>query len=417
LRARAHRGAATRLRDALAATGVAALAAGVAERRRLGRHEKELRVMARLARLSSQVADASRDVCAAARDLLAADTAVLFRAFDGELRSAESSGERLPPLRIPAGHPSSPVARAFREGELVFADRGAVLDLPVLRDFGARALLAAPVTRAGSQVGVLVWLWRKPKRRLSVHERRLAEIAAAEKGVVVQREEQLDELERLTRTQMRARLARDLHDSVVQELAVLRMYVHTAARGGTDPGGAIGELLPLMETHVDKAHDELRTLIDTLRADQPPAELSLADVVSAVVDDVASRSPALAVTADVSGGEDLEVRRAVRETVYFVLREALHNAVMHAEASRIDVRVHADPSRVTIEVEDDGRGFDMAAAAAAGGHGLTGMRERAELAGGRLAVQSRPGEGTTVRLNVDDPRPEAPRGHVDAWPG
>jgi signal transduction histidine kinase len=95
----------------------------------------------------------------------------------------------------------------------------------------------------------------------------------------------------------------------------------------------------------------------------------------------------------------LEDGPAVRETVYFVLREALHNIATHAGADHVRVRLATDPERIRLEVEDDGKGFDPASQRG-GGHGLVGMRERAALAGGTLDVRSAPGEGTTIILTM-----------------
>ena len=85
---------------------------------------------------------------------------------------------------------------------------------------------------------------------------------------------------------------------------------------------------------------------------------------------------------------ELDDTRAV--TAYYVVSEAVANALKHAQASRIDVRVHAHADALTVEVRDDGMGGLSADA-------LTGMRDRVQSLGGRLGIVSPPGDGTTVR--------------------
>jgi len=84
------------------------------------------------------------------------------------------------------------------------------------------------------------------------------------------------------------------------------------------------------------------------------------------------------------------------EAAYSIVREALHNVAKHAAARHVQVRLDFEPRRLRLAVQDDGRGFDVAAVGRSG-LGLTSMRERAEQLGGALQVESRPGRGTTVR--------------------
>ena len=85
--------------------------------------------------------------------------------------------------------------------------------------------------------------------------------------------------------------------------------------------------------------------------------------------------------------------------VYRVVQEALNNVAEHAEANAVTVELRRTAGRKMLRVTDDGRGFNDAAAASPG-LGITGMRERARLAGGRLRVRSRPGHGTVVELTL-----------------
>jgi signal transduction histidine kinase len=105
----------------------------------------------------------------------------------------------------------------------------------------------------------------------------------------------------------------------------------------------------------------------------------------------------------VEGEFDLAASR--EEAFYRIALEALNNSLKHALASAVTVRVCADDELVSLEVADDGQGFDLQATGDTGGMGLATMRERAERAGGALQVISAPGEGTKVRVTIDREQP------------
>jgi signal transduction histidine kinase len=90
----------------------------------------------------------------------------------------------------------------------------------------------------------------------------------------------------------------------------------------------------------------------------------------------------------------------VEEGLYRIAQEALNNCLKHARARRIVVKVCREDSRVALTIADDGVGFDPATARERGGLGLSAMAERAAQLGGRLSVNSKPGEGTQVRVEV-----------------
>jgi signal transduction histidine kinase len=90
----------------------------------------------------------------------------------------------------------------------------------------------------------------------------------------------------------------------------------------------------------------------------------------------------------------------VEEGLYRIAQEALNNALKHAAANNVVVRLANEDSRTVLEVEDDGRGFIVDSADGRGGMGLANMRERARKLGGSLAVLSAPGRGTIVRATV-----------------
>ncbi|WP_051472196.1 sensor histidine kinase [Patulibacter minatonensis] len=195
--------------------------------------------------------------------------------------------------------------------------------------------------------------------------------------------------------QERRRWARELHDETLQGLAGLRMRLEMLERQATDEMLADG--VRDAGTAVAGEIARLRTLITELR---PAAldELGLTPALESLVDRVGA-----------TGGVAVALRvrlpadrlPAEHETaVYRIVQEALANVVKHAAADVVRVDVRHDGKAVVVHVVDDGRGVDPALLRRREGFGVTGMRERATLAGGRLDLEPVPGGGTSLRATL-----------------
>ncbi len=199
----------------------------------------------------------------------------------------------------------------------------------------------------------------------------------------------------------RRRIASDLHDGVVQDLAGVSFALAGAARGV--------EVSPEARTLLDQAANSIRSTITDLRSlliDIYPPDLddrglghALHDLVNGVASD------GLAPTLDASGLSD-DLPTDTTTLLYRATREGLRNVVQHAVATRVDVVVASDAERAWLTIVDDGVGFDQSAADArlADGHfGLHGLDGLVRDAGGLLRVEPGPNGGTILRLEV--PRP------------
>jgi len=105
----------------------------------------------------------------------------------------------------------------------------------------------------------------------------------------------------------------------------------------------------------------------------------------------------------------VDLPEATQLTVYRMVQESLTNIGKYANARQVLVIVHRHPDHVAVQIRDDGAGFDTRAPGRAG-HGLAGMRQRVEAAGGRLSVQSSPGGGTVVSASLPTQPADAPTG-------
>jgi len=200
----------------------------------------------------------------------------------------------------------------------------------------------------------------------------------------------------------RSRLARDLHDAVSQKLFSLRARARAAAvlagrEAGRDAGRAAAEMEAVAALGAE-AHAELRAVIDGLA----PPDLGESGLAESLRRYAVLAGRAHGVTVRFNAAELPALGGDQDAALYRVAQEALHNALRHAGATRIGVRLSRTPRRVILEVTDDGSGF---APGAPGGLGFASMRGRAASAGGTLTIRSAPGAGTTVRLAVPLRRP------------
>jgi two-component system sensor histidine kinase UhpB len=190
----------------------------------------------------------------------------------------------------------------------------------------------------------------------------------------------------------RMRIARDLHDEVNQALTALLLRIEAAAQDA--PPGLQAELA---ETKV-LANRAMGELLDLARQLRPTAldDHGLVAALRTHVREQDRRGPANATFwADPALGD---LPPDVQVVIYRVAQESLVNAARHSGATRIEVSLESHPGAVSLLVADNGSGFAFAEEGK--GLGLSGMRERALLVGGKFEIDSRPGKGTTVRLEV-----------------
>jgi signal transduction histidine kinase len=198
----------------------------------------------------------------------------------------------------------------------------------------------------------------------------------------------------------RQRIARDLHDSVSQSLFSTTLHVRTAQHAleleKLDTDGPVGEELSEIGQLTRGALAEMRALIFELQ----PGALAEEGLVAALSKQASALSVREGLAIEVDGpGERLPIGAEVEEQLYRIGQEALANVVKHARASSAMVRIAATDDTVSIEVSDDGRGFDPAAVGP-DHFGLRSMRGRVADLGGRLEITSVPGRGTVLRVEV-----------------
>jgi signal transduction histidine kinase len=201
------------------------------------------------------------------------------------------------------------------------------------------------------------------------------------------------------RHEERSRIARELHDSISQELFSLSVLAG-GLRRALPAGSAVLPEVEIMERTAGDTMREMRSLLLALR----PVALEEDDLPGALAGVCRSYTERLGIPVsaelDLTGLGPDGLPPAVEHAILRVTQEAVGNAARHASPARITVRLEADGGRAVLEVADDGRGFDVTAPPRDGdglGLGLHTMRDRVTELGGLLTVESGPGEGTRVR--------------------
>lgn len=344
------------------------------------------------------------------RALLDADTLLIVVEEGAELRVAATSGAGSVRLRI-LPLQGSALGDIYRAGKPLALDRPRGQEASWLHELGleARGALVEPLALEGQGGGLVIALRGgsgfkgHDRNALAAFAESVSKRLAAERSV---------EIERLrygmqARERERTRWAREIHDETVQGLGALRLKL-ASAHEERDPHTlteAVDEVLEGLGREIEG----LRHLITELR----PAALDDLGL-HAALQALARRAQAIdaleihtqidlsALNGDGDGRLDAELE----STVYRVIQEALTNVSKHAKATSATIAVSVANGVMNASVADDGQGMQDAARQRSpeeeltGGFGMSGMRERAELVGGELSFESRPGQGTTMRLTV-----------------
>ncbi|HEY3006724.1 MAG TPA: ATP-binding protein [Micromonosporaceae bacterium] len=197
----------------------------------------------------------------------------------------------------------------------------------------------------------------------------------------------------------RARIARELHDSISQDLFSLRLLAG-GLRRALPADSRLYRQVEAMETTASGTMHEMQALLLELR----PIALNDAGLIPALEELCRAYRDRLGVAVDAEL-EPVEVAPPVEHALLRIVQEALTNAMKHARPRRLVLRVRAEGEQVSVSINDDGTGFDPARAAERHGMGLDLIRERVTELGGEVKIDSVIGEGTTLRIRLPRSRP------------
>jgi signal transduction histidine kinase len=260
------------------------------------------------------------------------------------------------------------------------------------------SFLGVPIVAHGEVIGAFYLTDKEGAPEFDAEDQRLIEMLAPHAAVAMENARLYERSRELSIVEERNRLARELHDSLVQKLFGVVLAAQSA---GTllerDVQGA-REQVRVVQELAQEAVVELRALVFQLR----PAEIETEGLGAALRKHVellhrAHRAP---IALELTG--EPRLRPGVDEEVFRIAQESLQNALLHAHAGEISLRLDEGPGGLTLTVADDGVGFEPDESGLRSRRlGLTSMEERARGLGARLRIESAPGAGTTIELEVD----------------
>lgn len=268
------------------------------------------------------------------------------------------------------------------------------------RDKDARGLrnhASVPLDAHTKRLGILNVVsgdWRE----LAADDLRLLSTIADLLSIAIERARLFARSAQLGALEERARLAREIHDTVAQGLSATALRLETAdalLEAGADPAkvrGVVEQALQLTRANLEETR---RSVLD-LRA-APLEGRAFSDVLPDLVGQLTAATDIEPSIEIVGAPYPLPVR--VEIGLYRITQEAIANVIRHAEATRLAVHMTVTPERVELRVEDNGKGFDPAQVPK-GRFGLIGINERARLLGGTAVLCSEPGIGTSIRVVI-----------------
>jgi len=273
---------------------------------------------------------------------------------------------------------------------------GAIPEEPVRLDAvddDLRSALVVPMHSEGGTIGVLALY--TTRRRFQPRELEVLRLYADRTAVAVENARLRRRHEQVAVLEERQRLARELHDSVSQSVYGVSLYAEAAARHLES--GTIERAVEYLHELRDTAVEALR-LMRLLIFEMRPSTLVESGLIAVLEERLASVEGRTGVSTDLQCNLEERLPSQIEDALHGIAHEALNNALKHAHAGRISVRLQGGDGGLSLELVDDGVGFDLDKARSRGGLGLRGMVERASRIGAELIIDSSPGEGTRVRV-------------------
>jgi len=259
-----------------------------------------------------------------------------------------------------------------------------------------RSFIGTPIVLRGEPLGNLYLTEKQGAEEFTVDDGEALETLAAQAAIAIENARLYEQVEHVSVLEERQRIRMDLHDGVMQSLYGVGLLLEDIAeRVDTEPAKAKAQLWRSVD-RLNAAIADLRGYVLGLRQvqafDQP-----LTQSLPLLADQAASNA-LIEVDVQVSPDAAARLDQPRREAAYYIAADALGNIARHARARRASVRLFDENGGVVLQIADDGVGFDFEATTS--GHGLHNMRERAFAVGGTLRVESQPGKGARVRLEL-----------------
>jgi signal transduction histidine kinase/PAS domain-containing protein len=395
--------------EAGAVIGITCAATDITERKRLyeqmQRRLAESESIQKIARGLLQkigLDEVLKIVCVEAIRLTGATgSAVLLLEENGWLTVTHSEGvPEFPFNRLPVQE--SFAGRAFQTGNHVWVNiresdpeeaAHALQGYPWIQ--GVTTLFIVPLRVETRVIGVINIL-DKPGD-VTQDDERIIDLFADQAAIIIEHIRLQDQAEQLAILQERQRLARELHDSVTQALYSVTLYADAARMAfSAKKWRALETNLQEVRNMAREAMYDMRLLVFELR----PFMLETEGLVSVLRARLAAVEDRAGLKTEILVDGERRLPIMIEEELYRIAQEGLNNVVRHAVAKHVRIHIRYDENSVSLEMIDDGLGFDLQTADQSGGFGLQGIMERVQRLGGSQEIESTPMEGTRLKVKV-----------------
>ena len=260
-----------------------------------------------------------------------------------------------------------------------------------------KSWLGAPMLVGDQVIGILSVQNLDEENAFEESDVRFLQMFAASISIALENARLYEQAQRLAVLEERQRLARELHDSVTQSLYGINLYVEAAV--GQMTLGRTGQALQYLndiQTTAQESLAEMRLLIFELR----PPILEQEGLVAAIQNRLYSVEHRAGLKFNLENNLEERLPPAMEEGLYRIAHEALNNTLKHSHAKNVTICIQQEEESLVMEIADDGIGFEPGTARREGCLGLVSMQERAQALGGHLSVDSGPGNGTRIRVEV-----------------
>ncbi len=257
-------------------------------------------------------------------------------------------------------------------------------------------LVAVPMRLHGEPIGIICAI-NSPDRSLDTARRDALTVLAAFAATAIERARLSEQTATMLLSSERERIAREIHDGVMQSLFSMSLALEVCKKGIYRDPTEVYQRLDELQDQLNMAAAELRRYIYDLKPARL-SELGLASAVQYWIRDVTSGTPVRG--RFIIEGESPSLTAREEACLYRVAKEAVSNAVRHADAKNVDVRLVHGPGWVKMTVSDDGKGFDPEMQKDSGGMGLKSIQDRVRGEGGKLSIESLDGRGTRITVQL-----------------
>jgi signal transduction histidine kinase len=269
----------------------------------------------------------------------------------------------------------------------------------ITRASGWQVYIGTPIAKGDKIWGVLA-IFGNNDLQVSSEEIEMLEIIARQIGDAIDSSYLREQAERLAVVEERNRLARELHDSVTQSLYSLTLFAETGIR--MMESGELAETRRCLVEIADSSQQalkEMRLLVYKLR----PSTYTKGGLFATIEQRLRAVEGRSGIKFNFKADETLSLQPEAEGTLYAIAVEALNNALKYARAGEVRVTLARQGDFITLEISDNGSGFDVDRARQSGGLGLTSIEERTAHLGGTLTIDSAPGLGTTIGVRIPNP--------------